>query len=240
MLNLNLIEMYCIDGNSSKHDFYKKIISYINKNFKFYKIKYISPKNPNIDGCDYIKINKINSSEEYSKFIITELANYVEADYVLTTHADGFPINPDIWDDEFLKYDFIGAPWPWKPGNDHLGMGKSFNGGFSLRSKKFLNIQKLIQFEYKHIIDNEGKSIVYWHEDAVVTDVTRQLFLKNNCFYAPYEIAKKFSLELNLPNENNSINEVFGFHYQKEQKGKWNHKNKEVNDLLKQIENMKV
>ena len=30
----------------------------------------------------------------------------------LTIWTDGFIVHPEMWRDEFLKYDYIGAPWP--------------------------------------------------------------------------------------------------------------------------------
>jgi hypothetical protein len=229
MLNLQNIELYCIDGDFTKKDIFTKIISYINKTFNFKQIKYFSPENPNIDNTNFIKINKINSSEDYSEFIIADLAQYLESDFILTAHSDGFPINPHMWTDEYLNYDFIGAPWPWKIGNDELNMGKSFNGGFSLRSSKFVKLQTRIPKIHQR-----------WHEDAVVTDIHRPWFLSNGCRYSTYELAKQFSLELDLPDSKNDINNVFGFHYQKENVGKRNHNNLEVDLILKEIEKMKT
>ena len=93
-----------------------------------------------------IKIEPIKSVEEYSRFIITELEKYVNTSHVLIIQYDGFILNPDAWTDEFLKYDYIGAPWlvdNWSVEKFDFPkelMGKLVvgNGGFSLRSKKFL------------------------------------------------------------------------------------------------------
>ena len=31
---------------------------------------------------------------------------------MLIVQDDGFIINKNLWDEEFLSYDYIGAPWP--------------------------------------------------------------------------------------------------------------------------------
>lgn len=66
--------------------------------------------------------------------MIKELNKYIETSYVLIIQYDGFILNPDAWTDEFLEYDYIGAPW-WYTDDCNVG-----NGGFSLRSKKLLEI----------------------------------------------------------------------------------------------------
>lgn len=76
----------------------------------------------------------IRSIEEYSSFMIKELNQYVKTEYVLVIQYDGFILNPDAWTDEFIQYDYIGAPW-WYDDGKNVG-----NGGFSLRSRKLLEI----------------------------------------------------------------------------------------------------
>ena len=55
---------------------------------------------------------------------------------MLIIQHDGFILNHKAWDNEFLNYDYIGAPVYWM-GNKLIEVG---NGGFSLRSKKLLKI----------------------------------------------------------------------------------------------------
>jgi hypothetical protein len=35
-----------------------------------------------------------------------------DTEFAILVHEDGFIVNPECWSDEFLKYDYIGAPWP--------------------------------------------------------------------------------------------------------------------------------
>lgn len=79
------------------------------------------------------KINRLNGLEAYSKFMIRELNNYVHTDHCLVVQWDGYVLNPYAWTPHFLKYDYIGAPWNAVP----MVVG---NGGFSLRSKKLLEL----------------------------------------------------------------------------------------------------
>jgi len=67
----------------------------------------------------------------YNKFCVEELTNYIKTDYCLIVQEDSSITDPSCWTDDFLNFDYIGSPWPMY--NFRVG-----NGGFSLRSKKFL------------------------------------------------------------------------------------------------------
>ena len=88
----------------------------------------------NISYKEYI----FGSSKRYNKFCIKELSKYINTSHYLIIQHDGFVINPQAWDDEFLEYDYIGSPW--NDGNAKLAdideKYKVGNGGFSLRSKR--------------------------------------------------------------------------------------------------------
>jgi len=71
---------------------------------------------------------------EYNRICIEDLYNYIDTDYCLVVQWDGFVINGKRWRDEFFEYDYIGSPWITNGISNRVG-----NGGFSLRSKKFLN-----------------------------------------------------------------------------------------------------
>src|SRR5690349_6482270 len=74
--------------------------------------------------------------EDYNRFVVTELHNHFNTEHCLLIQWDGYVINPEAWSDEFLQYDYIGAPW------DTNIVG---NGGFSLRSKRFCELTATIK-----------------------------------------------------------------------------------------------
>jgi hypothetical protein len=67
----------------------------------------------------------------YNQFCVEELVKHIKTDYVLIVQEDSSIIGPEFWTDDFFNFDYIGSPWPMY--NFRVG-----NGGFSLRSKKFL------------------------------------------------------------------------------------------------------
>jgi len=101
-------------------------------------------------------IHPIRNMEEYSLFFIRDFWRTFDTKFCLTAHPDGFIINPESWTDEFLEYDYIGAPWSlfgsrFRDQSNNPAIG---NGGFSLRSQK---ICKYVSKTYLTINDNEDK-----------------------------------------------------------------------------------
>jgi len=148
------------------------------------------------NSINIIEINKIDTIEKYSDFCLS-LKNYLSNDYVLLIQNDGFIINPGLWNDDFLNYDYIGAPWnlTFAPGQ-RVG-----NGGFSLRSKKFLEFSA--QFTSTDGIPEDNFLCLYNYDSAI----------ENGIKFAPTELASKFAHEYHNPYKwYFEPSEHFGFH----------------------------
>ena len=139
----------------------------------------------------FIDHNSINSRQAYSQFVLQELHKYIHTDFVLMVQWDGWVINPNAWTDQFLNYDYIGAIWPWHPEGLRVG-----NGGFSLRSKKLLELTADPRFVYKNL-----------NEDDLICHVNRDFLVSNGIKFAPEDLARQFSFEREITNL-----ETFGFH----------------------------
>jgi hypothetical protein len=130
--------------------------------------------------------------------------NYINNEFLLNVHDDGFAINGDKWTDEFLNFDYIGALW----GPQHeIRCG---NGGFSLRSKKLLDIQ---QHKCEFIPNSHN-------EDAMICNIQRSIYINNGIKYGTNEIASQFSIEEEFMPEyygqthsNRYSLKTFGFHH---------------------------
>lgn len=150
-----------------------------------------------------IQIDKLNSIKDYDYFVLKTLPHLItqKADYYLTIHWDGFIVKPNSWSSDFLNYDYIGAPWPWF--NFICG-----NGGFCLKSQKFIETQINIMNELDHTKP----------DDVALCILARQKFIDHGCVFALPNIAYKFSTEYGDYKQFNS----FGFHdfkYHKQFKG---------------------
>ncbi len=139
-----------------------------------------------INDPEVEKIPKISTIAEYSRFMVKDLANYIDTDFVLVAQWDGFIWQADKWTDEFLKYDYIGAAWP-----DEVmfpGVPKKFNvgnGGFSIRSRR---LQEFLR-------DNFDNLTMHHAEDVVICQLNRAYLEASGFTFAPKELADKFSWE---------------------------------------------
>ncbi len=144
------------------------------------------------DGVEVINVGGLESWEAYNYFCIKELDKYFDTTHCLLIQWDGYVLDGELWYDEFLDYDYIGAKW--------LDIGKPYNvgnGGMSIRSKKL-----------QAILATDKNIITYCPEDASIAKVYGQYLMdKYDIKFAPEDVADKFSFELNQP-----INKTFGFH----------------------------
>lgn len=139
---------------------------------------------------DVISIPKIERIEEYNKIITSGLVDKLTTDYVLVIQYDGFVTNGAMFTPIFFEYDYIGAPWHQY---NHFKVG---NGGFSLRSRRLLELVKY--FPYSNPTDPE---------DVFICRTIRDELEKCGVFFAPEKVAKHFSFEYPVPNFS-----TFGFH----------------------------
>lgn len=173
---------------------YKGAVDAIKKSMEhceFASVKLLTDINIKVDGVDVVKIDPIKSKEEYSDFIIKKLNYFFQTEYVLVCQHDGYVLDGDCWDDEFLKYDYIGAPWLYIDGKN-VG-----NGGFSLRSKKLQHA--LATDDFISATDPEDQAIGRLYRDYLIK--------KYDVSFAPEDLADKFSYELRQP-----AHPTFGFH----------------------------
>jgi len=198
-LDLKRITLICIDGrviDEEKLERYRLIVDYMVKRVDFHRIIFVAMSNPNIEGVDFIKTDRM-SINDYSSFCVKRLNDHIDSDFCMIFQDDGFILNPELWEDSFLDYDYIGAPWPFTLGWPVEGRQVG-NGGFSLRSKKFLQISS----ELPDTRENE---------DTYILCANRDYLDSNNIRIAPLDIARKFAVEVPLDDEHN-INNCFGYH----------------------------
>lgn len=183
-------------------------------NFK--KVKFVTHLDIQINSVEVEKCRYLTSIEAYSHYMIYDLYKHIDTEFCLIIQHDGFIINPHLWRNEYLKYDYIGAPWKVRndcyldPNGNHIRVG---NGGFSLRSQKLLNTpnHEHIPFAstmhgdyYKHL-NHFSKN-----EDNIICVHNHELYEKHGNIFAPFEIALTFSKETSLP-ENENL-DTFGVH----------------------------
>ncbi len=126
-----------------------------------------------------------------------EVPTRLVARHFIWIQWDSWVLDADRWTNEFLGYDYIGAPWPLLPGSlwDRMGYVKGRNvgnGGFSLRSTALM----------RHC-----QNLTLWlPEDDAICRKHRAALEAKGFRWAPEELAARFSFEY-IPAEG-----TFGFH----------------------------
>ena len=134
------------------------------------------------------------SLEEVARTLWYAVPSAVRTSHYLLVQWDGWVLDADQWDDRFLLYDYIGAPWPW---HETRRVG---NGGFSLRS-----------IELGRFLANRPTEFpLQGMEDDMLCRAYRPFLEIFAHEWAPDELAEQFSFERGHPRP------TFGFH------GNWN------------------
>jgi hypothetical protein len=142
-----------------------------------------------LQGVEYVQAPSISTTKHYSDLLLTGLRQYVAGTHVLIIQWDSFILHPELWTNDFLQYDYIGAVWPHHP---ETPVG---NGGFSLRSVKLLEAL-------------ESPAISRRHPEDFCICVDNKVLLESEfgIRFAPAYVAEQFAVE------RSDWHPAFGFH----------------------------
>ena len=127
----------------------------------------------------------------------------IQTSHYLNMQWDGWVLDASRWTDEFLDYDYIGAPWPITPGDNWWRMGYTRgrnvgNGGFSLMSAQLA----------RYLIDNRCRFPFVMPGDDAISRRYRSALESEGFRWASEELAMQFSFECEAPPPEGT----FGFH----------------------------
>ena len=146
-----------------------------------------------ISNHSFIRIERIKNIQDYNYQVLVNLHKHIPDKHVLIYQWDGFPLNPDVWSDEFLNFDYLGAPH--KSDKYHC---EFFNGGFSLRSPQLNKKVHDLILQYPELINHP--------EDAIICHLLREKLEFSNCNFPNTAIASRFAFE------HEQMLNTFGFH----------------------------
>jgi len=137
-----------------------------------------------------VETPQIKSLAEAGEVIWYEIAALTRTSHVLLIQWDGWVLDGERWDKNWLAYDYIGAPWPWH--TEH-SVG---NGGFSLRSTRLMKHLAINRRQYPHVVP----------EDDTICRAYRPELEEDGFCFAPQREALGFAFERTPPCP------AFGFH----------------------------
>lgn len=159
----------------------------------------------------------------YSDFVMYSLHNYIDTKYALIVQHDGWALNAENWNDDWFEYDYVGGPshaallpngefstmYQWcMDGKDYKDALIVQNGGFSLRSKRFLEAPSKYGIMRRYFPET-----MLNNEDVQLCCFLRPAMERSGMKYAPDEVARLFSFEhFGPPHQGMNITKVFGHH----------------------------
>jgi len=164
------------------------------RNIAFGDVALLSDIEPQLTPRSAIRwqpIAPLRSKEAYSHFMIKELNRHATRPFVLVVQWDGYVLDHRRWNPAFLDFDYIGAPWPQF--DDGMTVG---NGGFSLRSRRLLDI-----------VASDGYPPLHPEDTAICRTWRSQLEQRHGICFADPALANAFSSE-----RSGNPRESFGFH----------------------------
>lgn len=193
MKSISDITLCCVD--TEHHLLSAVALRRCNELMSFEKTIFVTDRGDYLEpDWEHHRIKTFADYEEYNRFMLKNLYFHIETDFVLSVQFDGFIINPAAWSDDYLQYDYIGAPWPctWK----EYAVG---TGGFSLRSKRLL---KALQDD-RIVLPQDQVA-----EDLCICRTYRStLEVHHGIRFAPVAVAEQFAYE-----SGPFVGDTFGFH----------------------------
>jgi hypothetical protein len=167
----------------------------------------LSPVRPATAGSsriDWLEIPPL-TLKGYNQFCLADLHRFITTGHCLTVQSDSRIVNPGAWDDGWLAFDYIGAPWP--PG--HTGTPHRVgNSGFCLRSRQLLQATASLPND-SYVWRGQVKPS---SRDDVITCVMFREHLEGlGLRFAPVEVAARFAFESVTP-ESPALSDQFGTH----------------------------
>lgn len=125
-----------------------------------------------------VPIAPLRSSAAYSDFLLTQLVDHVRTSHCMIAQWDGHLLDARRWNPTFLDYDYIGASWPQFDDGHDVG-----NGGFSLRSRRLMDLCRAPEFVPTH------------PEDVAVARTNRNWLEGQGMRFASRALADAFAAE---------------------------------------------
>jgi hypothetical protein len=168
------ITLVCID--TVEHKLAKLAVEKCIDQFDFADVVVVSDQDWGIPGARWIHVDT-HRVEDIALLTWIAPLEFSRTSHALMMQYDSWIITPHLWTDDFLRYDYIGAPWYWSKGD--VG-----NGGFSLRTAKLAEA-----------VIAAGLEITYPEDASLCRTHRSRLEDEFGLIWAPPDLAAQFSME---------------------------------------------
>jgi len=170
------------------------------RNIEFGDAVIFSDEPIEVAGARWVKVPKWPNIAECSHFMWYELPDHIATKWAINIQWDSWIVDESYWTNEFLQYDYVGAPW-WY--DDNLNVGN----GCALRSRSLMRFLKE---------NKERFPLSISQEDHLIGRIYRPALEKSGFKWAPETLASQFSLECARPSDDSRhfmFHDSFNFPY---------------------------
>lgn len=198
-LDLPTVTMICADCIHAQH--VVPVMEHCKTMINFGAVKLLTSQD--LDYQHVVKIQPLNSLNDYSAFCLAKLHEYVQTEHMLVVQHDGWPLNPQSWTSDWLQLDYLGPLF--------MQYDIVASGGFSLRSKRLMEaVTSLCKpWDGKNSWNKEDGKNFWAHEDGVIALDLRPRLEARGLKFASIEQAIDFAYGGN-PRQGPRV--PFGFH----------------------------
>lgn len=179
MTKLHLPNVTLVAVDTAAHELTDVVLADCMAKADFGAVLVLSDKPPGITPCTYVQIDPCGSVQAQAHYWYT-VPRHIGTSHMLIVQWDSGISDPAQWTDEFLDYDYVGAPWGWHRTGLNVG-----NGGFSLRSIKLAN----------YLADNPSTLPFAAPEDHQLCRTHGYMLQIAGFKFAPLPLASQFSIE---------------------------------------------
>jgi hypothetical protein len=182
-MRLNLPDVTAVMIDVQCHDLARLALFDSMRDIDFGEVIVFCDADLSVPGTRWVKVPRWPTIADCCKFLWYELPDHISTDWMVLLHWDGWIVDPTCWSEDFLQYDYIGAPWCLDDGFN-VGNGNALR---SLRLMRFLQ-QNPARFP-----------LTTYKEDDLVSRVYRTDLERLGFKWAPETLASQFSFECSRP-----------------------------------------
>ncbi len=194
MKSLRMVTLVAIDTVDPNRA--SRVLTHCSRLFRFAASVLYTDVSPSIEFNHAVRLIPKLDFRGVQRWELSDLRNAFDTDFCLYVQHDGWILNPHLWTDDFLSWDYIGAPWPRRWCRLRVG-----NSGFSLRSRVLCEASAAIAPSYR----DQGY-------DVFVCRVMHSQLVERGIKFAPLSVAAAFSWEHYCDDLDVGPRTSFGFH----------------------------
>ncbi len=134
--------------------------------------------------ADVIQIPNLGTFDQFNIWVNAAVPYYISDSAAWAVHEDGFILDPKLWSDEFLDWDYLGAPW---------ADGVVGNGGCSIESRNLLAAKRSLPFSVR--LPERSDGYEFAASDIFICRLHKERLEKEGIRFAPRDVATRFSSE---------------------------------------------